>query len=93
MNREVINGIAIGNLATFSYAASKGPTRTGNNPQGNALNAQRGTRTNSVPVTGAQLGRSPATAVDTKAQCEIYRTVSQTQSSWERFGVTAPFIS
>ena len=34
MNREVINGIAIGNLATFSYAASKGPTRTGNNPQG-----------------------------------------------------------
>lgn len=33
-NQETINGIAAGNLATFSYAASKGPTRTGNNPKG-----------------------------------------------------------
>ncbi len=34
MNRAAINGVPTGSLATFSYAASKGPTRTGNNPQG-----------------------------------------------------------
>ena len=34
MNQEAINGISAGSLATFSYAASKGPTRTGNNPAG-----------------------------------------------------------
>jgi prepilin-type N-terminal cleavage/methylation domain-containing protein/prepilin-type processing-associated H-X9-DG protein len=33
-NDVSINGIAPGNLATFSYSASKGPSRTGNNPAG-----------------------------------------------------------
>jgi prepilin-type N-terminal cleavage/methylation domain-containing protein/prepilin-type processing-associated H-X9-DG protein len=34
MNEITINGVQPGQLATFSYAASKGPTRTGNNPAG-----------------------------------------------------------
>lgn len=33
-NDVAMNGIAPGNLATFSYSASKGPSRTGNNPSG-----------------------------------------------------------
>ncbi len=33
-NDETINGIAAGNLAMFSYAASKGPTATGDNSAG-----------------------------------------------------------
>ena len=33
-NEEDVNGIATGNLALFSYAGSKGPTRTGNNSAG-----------------------------------------------------------
>jgi len=33
-NEIVVNGIQPGQLAMFSYAASKGPTRTGNNPAG-----------------------------------------------------------
>ncbi len=33
-NEIVADGVQPGNLALFSYAASKGPTRTGNNPNG-----------------------------------------------------------
>ena len=33
-NSTTKNGITAGNLATFSYAGSKGPTRTGDNPAG-----------------------------------------------------------
>ena len=33
-NKITVNGIAPDNLATFSYSASKGPTRTGDNPAG-----------------------------------------------------------
>jgi len=33
-NDETVNGIPAGNLAMFSYAGSKGPTLTGNNPAG-----------------------------------------------------------
>jgi prepilin-type N-terminal cleavage/methylation domain-containing protein/prepilin-type processing-associated H-X9-DG protein len=33
-NTQAIDGVAAGRLATFSYAGSKGPTSTGNNPAG-----------------------------------------------------------
>ena len=92
MNREVINGIAIGNLAISALRSLQGSNAISNNPQGTSLTAAWDTyKLSSSDWSPA--GPFTRYGRGTKAQCEMYRTVSQTQSSWERFGVTAPFIS
>ena len=94
MNQEAINGIAAGNLATFSYAASKVPTRTGNNPAGKcperaAWDTYKLSKSDWDPAGPfTRYGR-----VISKYLPRCHRTDSQTLFSWERFAVTVHTIS
>ena len=90
-NDLTMNGIPQNNLATFSYAGSKGSTGTGNNPNGQCPNELCGWNIDrKEPQTRNPPGRSRGVAETTAPACKILSTGHPIRSSWARCVATAP---